>query len=399
MVSSAIAASSSSSKANKLPILDIAKYYTNRRSFIEELRYACHKVGFFLIKHNFVDSTLTQQMLNETKQFFERPTNEKVEISYEHSPSFRGYMKVGVENTNGKLDYREQIEYAVEYPNIATTTTTTTNSSSPSWPVYERLKCKSNPWPNTYQPTLQPTTLKFAKEVCNIADIIRDSLCLALNLHPNLLKDTIFQSSTTTTQDVVDEIPHWVVKLISYPAAAKEETTTTDGNQQQGVGAHTDTNFLTMVAQDDIGGLQAFSEGEWIDVPTTDNTQLLVCNLGEQAEIWSRGYFLATPHRVLRNTSSTKHRISIPLFYNPVLSATIQPLDESCLENIEWLRPNDYYSTKHWRRKNNTMLSSVGENTFKSLARSHPTVFQKHHPDLILNEDGSVELRRRKEDI
>ena len=36
-------------------------------------------------------------------------------ISYEHSPAFRGYMPLGVENTEGKTDRRDQIEYAAEY--------------------------------------------------------------------------------------------------------------------------------------------------------------------------------------------------------------------------------------------------------------------------------------------
>lgn len=43
---------------------------------------------------------------------------------------------------------------------------------------------------------------------------------------------------------------------------------------------------------------------------------VLVCNLGEQAEILRRGYFRATPHRVLQNTTGTTARISVPFFYN-----------------------------------------------------------------------------------
>ena len=365
----------------KLPILDIAKYYTDRQSFVEGLRHACHRVGFFLVKHSFdslaisegdgsnEEQAITTRMLTETRNFFERPTSQKMEISYDKSPCFRGYMKIGVENTSGKIDYREQIEYAVEYP--------ASSSDNMSWPVYERLKCPSNPWPNSFQPTLQPITKEFANQVCHVADIIRDSLCLALDLKPSVLTE-MFQHET--------EIPHWVIKMVSYPPSSE----IADGSEQ-GVGAHTDTNFLTLVLQDGVGGLQAFSQGEWIDVPVEDNQNLLVCNLGEQAEIWSRGYFLATPHRVLRNSSATKARISVPLFYNPVLSAKIQPLEDRLLEGAIWERPDDYKEKQHWKRQHNTMLTSVGENTFKSLARSHPTVFNKHHPDLKLNADGSVE--------
>jgi isopenicillin N synthase-like dioxygenase len=139
--------------------------------------------------------------------------------------------------------------------------------------------------------------------------------------------------------------------------------------------------------QDDVGGLQVFSEGDWIDVPNNLGPGVLGCNLGEQAEILSRGYFLATPHRVLANQTGHTERISIPLFYNPTLSSAIEPLvAEGHNIHLEGARGE----RKHWRMKANTMLATVGDNTFKSLARSHPAVFQRHHSDLILLEDGRI---------
>lgn len=285
---------------------------------------------------------------------------------------------MGVENTAGKLDHREQIEFAAEYPNVAVK----------KFPVYERLKTSTNPWPTSFQPSLQPTTIKFAKEVCDVANCIRDALCLALELDPSILSHKFEPSSSNSNRsNNNDEVPHWVIKMISYPPNASEIN-----GHVQGVGAHTDTNFLTLVLQDQIGGLQAFSQGTWVDVPTEYGSDVLVCNLGEQAEVWSRGYFLATPHRVLRNASSSTNRISVPLFYNPLLSATIDPLPEADLQNVSWDRPKH----AHWIRSDNTMLASVGENTFKSLARSHPAVFQKHHPDLKILKDGQIVVREER---
>lgn len=231
-------------------------------------------------------------------------------------------------------------------------------SKTKTWPPYERLK-STNPWPN---PHFQQCTMDYTDHVCRIARCLRISLCLALGLEASAL-DSIFENP--------DSPPHWALKLVSYPPST--------GNM--GVGAHTDTNFLTLVLQDTVGGLQAFSQGEWLDVEASP--EYLVCNLGEQAEVWSKGYFLATPHRVFANPH--KSRLSVPLFYNPVLSATIRPEDHSAA----WERPNDY-EEKHWRNKHNSMLHTVGDNTFKSLARSHPHVFAKHHPDLEVLDDGRV---------
>jgi len=42
-------------------------------------------------------------------------------------------------------------------------------------------------------------------------------------------------------------------------------------------------------------------------------------------------------------------------------------------------------------RPDNVIHGSYGTNAFKSLARSHPAVFQRHHPDLtLLSEEGRV---------
>jgi isopenicillin N synthase-like dioxygenase len=344
-------------------------------------------------------------------------------------------MRMGVENTSGKVDYREQVEYAAEY--------NTSGQKAKSWPVYERLKAAKNPWPTTFQPNLESVTLKYSSEVCAVADVIRDSLCLALQLDPkDAIHDkfashrhTIYDDNhspkhtTTNDGDKDDEVPHWVIKLVSYPppssSSKRKSNNGKDSEQhmqeeQQGVGAHTDTNFLTLVLQDSSpmndynGGLQAYSQGEWIDVVVPSSSSVndasddsdfasdgvdrsssyLICNLGEQAETWSRGYFLATPHRVIMkpstNPSSSRARTSVPLFYNPVLSATMGPLDQELFTNtdlVPWERSRGY---DHWRRPNNLMNPSVGENTFKSLARSHPKVFARHHPDLELLEDGRI---------
>jgi isopenicillin N synthase-like dioxygenase len=75
----------------------------------------------------------------------------------------------------------------------------------------------------------------------------------------------------------------------------------------------------------------------------------------------------------------------VPLFYNPTLSSVITPLDLP--DTLEWERPKEY---QHWERSHNAMMATVGDNTLKSLARSHPEVFQRHHSDLRLLEDGQI---------
>jgi isopenicillin N synthase-like dioxygenase len=352
------------SSIGNIPVLDIRLFYSNPHHFVDQLCQACHCVGFFLLRHD-LPPALAERQLDVTRQFFEKPLSEKMKISYETRASFRGYMKLGMENTAGRTDLREQVEYAVEYD------TSRFLKEAASWPAYNRLRAQ-NPWPDDETETsFRRTTTDFASHVCRIAEILREALCLALGMEGNAL-DCFFAE------------PHWALKLVSYPHVADES-----GTDSFGVGSHTDTNFLTMVLQDDVGGLQVFSQGNWIDVTTEFGANVLVCNLGEQAEILSSGYFLATPHRVLSNTQSQKARTSVPLFYNPSLDAAITPMQHGLSERLCWTRGE----RPEWRDETqqlNKMLTSVGENTFKSLARSHPVTFARHHADLELLDDGRI---------
>ncbi|ESZ18473.1 hypothetical protein X737_18050 [Mesorhizobium sp. L48C026A00] len=70
---------------------------------------------------------------------------------------------------------------------------------------------------------------------------------------------------------------------------------TTGGDQ--GVGAHKDGGFLTLLLQDDNKGLQVEYDGSWVNVDPIPGT--LVVNIGELLELASNGYLRATVHRVV----------------------------------------------------------------------------------------------------
>ncbi|MSP49491.1 MAG: isopenicillin N synthase family oxygenase [Alphaproteobacteria bacterium] len=87
-------------------------------------------------------------------------------------------------------------------------------------------------------------------------------------------------------------------------------------------GAHIDSGFVTLLAQDGIEGLQARAAGgDWIDVPPTEGT--LAVNFGGVLERWTGGRIKATEHRVV---GPGRERFSIPFFYEPRVDAVIAPL-------------------------------------------------------------------------
>ena len=108
------------------------------------------------------------------------------------------------------------------------------------------------------------------------------------------------------------------------------------GQQRRVIGgAHVDSGFVTLLAQDGVEGLQALAaSGEWVDVPPREGT--LAINFGGLLERWTGGTIKATRHRVL---SPGRARHSIPFFYEPRVDAVITPLP---LQNATTFEPFAY---------------------------------------------------------
>ena len=88
------------------------------------------------------------------------------------------------------------------------------------------------------------------------------------------------------------------------------------------VGEHTDYGLLTILKQDDSGGLQVKSRGEWIEATPIPGT--FVCNIGDMLDRITGGHYRSTPHRV-RNRAATG-RLSFPFFFDPGWDAEVKPL-------------------------------------------------------------------------
>jgi isopenicillin N synthase-like dioxygenase len=93
------------------------------------------------------------------------------------------------------------------------------------------------------------------------------------------------------------------------------------------LGPHTDPGVLTLLLQDQTGGLQTESREEgWIDVPPSPGT--IVVNLGDSLQVWTNDKYRAAVHRVTPMTDSDRY--SIPFFLHPSFDAVIEPIPELC---------------------------------------------------------------------
>lgn len=109
--------------------------------------------------------------------------------------------------------------------------------------------------------------------------------------------------------------PTLLFRIFRYPPGGAPD--------RLGVGGHSDYGLLTLLGQDEHGGLEVrAANGDWIAVPPKG--RMLVVNIGDMFERLTRGRFRSAPHRVING--SGHERLSWPLFYDPDFAATVDPL-------------------------------------------------------------------------
>jgi isopenicillin N synthase-like dioxygenase len=90
-----------------------------------------------------------------------------------------------------------------------------------------------------------------------------------------------------------------------------------------GVGEHTDYGLLTILLQDEAGGLEVRSRSKWVAAPPIEGS--FVCNIGDMLDRMTRGLYRSTPHRV-RNPAP-RDRLSFPFFFDPGFFTKVRPID------------------------------------------------------------------------
>src|SRR6476646_5297245 len=113
--------------------------------------------------------------------------------------------------------------------------------------------------------------------------------------------------------------PLLLLRFFNYPT----QPAPADLPVQWGVGEHTDYGLLTLLWQDDVGGLHVRAGDGWFDAPPIPNT--FVCNVGDMLDRMTGGRYRSVPHRVNVNTSG-RDRLSIPLFFDPDFDTMIEPV-------------------------------------------------------------------------
>ncbi|MEM1163790.1 MAG: 2-oxoglutarate and iron-dependent oxygenase domain-containing protein [Pseudomonadota bacterium] len=281
---------------DRIPIIDLAPLVdgSNPTAVAREIREALSSAGFMYVKNHGIEPGLVERTFDAAKAFFDLPEQAKMDLHIRHSgPALRGYIELFGENTDpGKtLDLKECIDLGPE-------------ASLPATPFFG-----PNPWP-AQLPDFGPTVMAYHGRLVELAQLVLRGIALSLDL-PQAHFASMMQR------------PISILRLLHYPP----QTGAID-ERVIGIGAHTDYGNLTILAQDDVGGLQVMNrDGHWVEAPPIPDT--FVVNIGDLIQRMTNNRYLANLHRVVN--ASGRERYSIPFFLDADFDAVIAPLS-SCVD-------------------------------------------------------------------
>jgi len=281
--------------AGAIPIIDIKGVRGRDAAAMKraagEIHRASTEVGFFYIANHLVRSDTIERAAAAARRFFANPVELKRTVAA--NANHRGFHARGDALMYGakKPDYKEFYSIGLELP-----------ESDPSVLAGEPLRGPNN-WP-PFMPELRPALYGYFEEVgACAADLLR---VVALSLG---LKETFFLGKYTK--------PLQRTQIIYYPPQPP------DLDEQFGVAPHSDYGCITLLWQDDNGGLQVRSRASksWIDAEPIPGT--LVVNVGDLLARWTNDRFSSTVHRVINRSGRERH--SIATFFDPSFAAVVDP--------------------------------------------------------------------------
>ena len=278
----------------QIPKIDISGIKDNEfsESLLQDFYYAYSKYGFGYIINHGIEKPLIDQLFQDSKDFHSQPLSDKMKVKL--NQNHRGYIAINTStDVNSKLA-------EVKKPNQSESFMMMREDTSELPNVY---LSGPNQWPD-----LKDFKEVLEKYTCKMTELGRKLMRLAL-ISAGAKDLSIMQSF---------EIPTIWLRLLHYPPIPKNSP-----SDLYGSAPHTDFGCLTILAQDEIGGLQVQTrEGEWIDLPKVEDS--FVVNVGDMLARLTNGVLRSTPHRVINK--SGKERFSCPFFFDPHTNATVRPL-------------------------------------------------------------------------
>jgi len=304
-----------------IPLIDISGLDADpsaELSVARQIREACIDRGFFYLTGHGIAEELLAGVFAANREFHDRPEVEKLEIKL--NAWHRGYQALATSTLVSSERFApaktaNQLESFILRHEV-----------SPDKPGYGKRELMGpNQWPA--DPAFKAVVSQYDEAVRELGSRLLPLFALAVGENRHFFGQFFDPASTA-------------LRLIHYPPAARDRAA-----DEFGIHPHTDYGFITILAQDDVGGLEIqTAEGDWTTAPSIPGS--LVVNIGDILARWTNDVFNSTPHRVI-NKSTTRERYSIAMFYDPDIEANIRGLDYFCDDQSPAkhlaIRYGDYY--------------------------------------------------------
>jgi isopenicillin N synthase-like dioxygenase len=270
-----------------VPVVDLTGWRgtgSERLEVAREVDRVFRDVGFMYLAGHGLPQRLLDGAFRAATEFFALPAGRKAALDAASAGSYWGYYpdRSEASDPNASADRKE----AFDLHHVVASERLDAAPES----VRRRLAAP-NLWPEGLA-GFRPALEAYFAAAGDLARTLFEVIAVANGLQPDW-----FASS-------VDD-PIVSMRLLHYPPQPAR-------TEEFGIGAHHDYEALTILAQDEVGGLQVRNpDGDWVDAPPVPGT--FVVNIGEMLARWSGDAYVATDHRVVNR--SGKERYSIPVFF------------------------------------------------------------------------------------
>ena len=312
----------------QFPIVDFDPFLSgdpaSKRRVAQSLIDVCKGPGFLYLANHGVPQSQIDAVFAATRQFFSQPLEEKLKVSSPDRKS-KGYREYGFFHKEGSdkrpmPDLQEHFIFQHELP-----------PDDPDILAGNRVHAL-NRWPDNL-PGWKETLLGYFDAVERLSLQMMSAFAIALELREDYFMQ-FFRKPTSG------------MKIFHYPAQPPVAH-----GKRIGLGAHYDDGALTVLLQDNVGGLQVQVGNDWMNV--TPITGTFVINIGEIMARWVDDMFIPTPHRVVN--VSGRERYSIPFFLLPDWDAMIAaaPTCRGPDNRMKYIpRRAAYFQTRAFRTQN-----------------------------------------------
>jgi isopenicillin N synthase-like dioxygenase len=247
-----------------VPLIDLSPIFSCDNvsaieGIVKEVGNACKEWGFFQVINHGVPLEKRQKIDGVSKKFFAQSLEEKRKVR-RNEKEVSGYYDT--EHTKNVRDWKEVFDFTIQEPTIIPASHEPDDKELTQW---------NNVWPE-YPPELREICQEYGQDMVKLAYKLMELIALSLGLPADKFHG-FFKDQTS------------FIRFNHYPPCPTPELAL-------GVGRHKDGGALTILAQDEVGGLEVKrkTDGEWVRVKPTPDAYII--NVGDIIQVPFKTFIL-----------------------------------------------------------------------------------------------------------